>query len=169
MEFAPLSESKLWWGIVLFVYDHSHEKLIADHPDAKMEIGLIRSTILQIWQLVENLKEENGKGAKLVQITETAETETKILYKYVAGRALYAGLLKLFSSVCKELRDSLQENTDQTDQEAELQSEPPYLNYLLKRKRMLRKLFQETRDPKLKTEINWVSKTIRRIVRKRSL
>jgi hypothetical protein len=169
MEFAPLSKSKIWWRIVLFVYDEVHEKLISDHPDAKREVDSIRSTLLQIWQLLENVTEENGNGAKLEQVTETAETEAKILYKYVAGKALYAGLLNLFSSVCKELRDSLQENIDEINQEAELQPEPPYLNYLLKRKRMLRKLFQETRDPKLKTEIIWVSKTIRKIVRKRSL
>jgi hypothetical protein len=34
---------------------------------------------------------------------------------------------------------------------------------------MLRKLWQETRDPACKTAVNWVTKTIRRIARKKAL
>jgi hypothetical protein len=40
---------------------------------------------------------------------------------------------------------------------------------LLKHKQRLRKLWQETRDPACKTAVNWVTKSIRRIARKRAL
>jgi hypothetical protein len=43
------------------------------------------------------------------------------------------------------------------------------LERLLKYKQRLRKLWQETRDPACKTSVNWVTKTIRRIGRKKAL
>jgi hypothetical protein len=43
------------------------------------------------------------------------------------------------------------------------------LERLLKHKQRLRKLWQGTRDPACKTAGNWVTKTIRRIARKRAL
>jgi hypothetical protein len=46
---------------------------------------------------------------------------------------------------------------------------PSSLERLLKHKQKLRKLWQETRDSACKTAVNWVTKTVRRIVRKRAL
>jgi hypothetical protein len=43
------------------------------------------------------------------------------------------------------------------------------LERLLKHKQRLRKLWKDTRDPACKTAVNWVTKTIRRIARKRAL
>jgi hypothetical protein len=43
------------------------------------------------------------------------------------------------------------------------------LERLLKHKQRLRILWQETRDPACKTAVNWVTKTIRRIARKKAL
>jgi hypothetical protein len=46
---------------------------------------------------------------------------------------------------------------------------PSGLNGLLEHKKRLRKLWQETQDPACKTAVNWVTKTIRRMVWKRAL
>jgi hypothetical protein len=43
------------------------------------------------------------------------------------------------------------------------------LDRLLKHKQRLRKLWEETRDPACKTAVNWVSKSIRWITRKKAL
>jgi hypothetical protein len=51
---------------------------------------------------------------------------------------------------------------------SELNKDLSGLDLLLKYKRM-RKLWQETRVPGCKTEVNWVSKAIRRIIRKKAL
>jgi hypothetical protein len=45
----------------------------------------------------------------------------------------------------------------------------PGLEWLLKYKRRIRKLWQESQDPGCKTEVNWVSKAIRRMARKKAL
>jgi hypothetical protein len=45
----------------------------------------------------------------------------------------------------------------------------PGLDRLLKHKRRLRKLWQETRDPACKMAVNWVTKAIRRMTRKKAL
>jgi hypothetical protein len=46
--------------------------------------------------------------------------------------------------------------------------EIPDLDRLLKHKRKLRKLWKETRDPKCKTAVNWVTQNIRRMVWKKA-
>jgi hypothetical protein len=52
---------------------------------------------------------------------------------------------------------------------SELNNDLPSLDRLLKYKRRMRTLWQETRDPGYKTGINRVSKAIRRMTRKRHL
>jgi hypothetical protein len=47
--------------------------------------------------------------------------------------------------------------------------EIPGLDHLLKHKRKLRKIWQETRDLACKTAVNWVNQNIWRVVRKRAL
>jgi hypothetical protein len=45
----------------------------------------------------------------------------------------------------------------------------PGIDRLLEHKKRLRNLWQETRDPACKTALNWVTKTIKRMIRKRTL
>jgi hypothetical protein len=45
----------------------------------------------------------------------------------------------------------------------------PGIDRLLEHKKRLRKLWQETQDPACKTALNWVTKTIKRMTRKRHL
>jgi hypothetical protein len=45
----------------------------------------------------------------------------------------------------------------------------PGLDHLLKNKRKLRKLWQETRDPACKMTVNWITQNIRRTIRKEDL
>jgi hypothetical protein len=52
---------------------------------------------------------------------------------------------------------------------SELNNDLPGLDRLLKYKRRMRKLWQETRDPLCKTEANWVSKAIRRMTGRKAL
>jgi hypothetical protein len=52
---------------------------------------------------------------------------------------------------------------------SDLNSDLPGLDRLLKHKQKLRKLWHETRDPACKTAVNWVTKTIRRMTRRKTL
>jgi hypothetical protein len=167
---ASVTKCKIWWVVKHVMFDLEYEGLIANHPEAKMEIDQLRATIAQISQLVYDSLEVNVDGAKWEQISDTVQTETEILYKYVHGEALFTALLSLYTSVYKEMRDSLQAKSMEANQEAALQPQLPELDDLLKYKRKIRKSWQETRDPKVKTDLNWVSKTIKRMVRgKRTL
>jgi hypothetical protein len=51
---------------------------------------------------------------------------------------------------------------------SELNNDLSGLDRLLKYRKRMRKLWQETRDPGCKTEVNWVSKAIRRMARKKA-
>jgi hypothetical protein len=52
---------------------------------------------------------------------------------------------------------------------SELNNDLPGLDRLIKYKKRMRKLWQETRDPGCKTAVNRVSKAIRRMIRKKAL
>jgi hypothetical protein len=51
----------------------------------------------------------------------------------------------------------------------DINNELPGLDQLLKYKQRLRKMWQETRNPACKTSVNWVTKQIRRMTRKKAL
>jgi hypothetical protein len=51
----------------------------------------------------------------------------------------------------------------------DINNDLPGLDQLLKYKQKLRKMWQETRDPACKTAVNWVTKQIRKMTRKRAL
>jgi hypothetical protein len=123
MALASLSKCEIWWVVKLIMFDRDYEALIAFHPEAKMEIDQLRSTFVQISQLVHNSPKVNINAAKWEQLVDTAHTETKILCKYVHGQALFTALLSLYSSVYEEMRDSLQANSMETNQKAKLKLE----------------------------------------------
>jgi hypothetical protein len=52
---------------------------------------------------------------------------------------------------------------------SDINNDIPGLDRLLKHKQRLRKLWQETRNPACKTAVNWVTKAIRRMTRKKAL
>jgi hypothetical protein len=52
---------------------------------------------------------------------------------------------------------------------SDINNDIPGLENLLKHKRRLRKLWQITRDPACKTALTWVSKTIKRMTRRKAL
>jgi hypothetical protein len=52
---------------------------------------------------------------------------------------------------------------------SDINNDLPGLDRLLKHKRRLRKLWQETRDPACKTAVNWVAKTMTKMTRKKAL
>jgi hypothetical protein len=52
---------------------------------------------------------------------------------------------------------------------SDINNDLPDLGRLLKNKRSLRKSWQETRDPACKTRVKWVTKSIRRMTRKKAL
>jgi hypothetical protein len=164
MSLAPLSKYKLQWLVLLTVFEEKYEMLIAVHPEAKMEIDLVVATLVKISQLLSNSSEANVSGEKLEQLTHHAQTEMEFLHNHMDGKEMYTALLCMFSLVHKEMRDSLQANDMEANQEAAMQPEHLDLAQLLKHKRELRKLWQHSRDTKVKTDLNRVSKTIRKMI-----
>jgi hypothetical protein len=52
---------------------------------------------------------------------------------------------------------------------SDINNDIPGLDRILNHNRRLRKLWQETWDPACKTAVNWVTKSIRRMTRKKAL
>jgi hypothetical protein len=166
MPLAPLTKCKIWWLVLLTSLEDEYETLIEVHPDAKMEIDQIGTILVQISQLLRNASEENVDGEKWQQLVYASRKEMKILYHYTDGQALFTALLRLFSTVYNEMGESLQANSVEAETEAALQPELQDLEHLLKYKKKLRKLWQQSRDPKVKTDLNRVTNAIKRMIRR---
>jgi hypothetical protein len=61
---------------VLASFRERYEKVIASHPDAKKDVGLVQASVVQRGQLVQNPSKVNGSGAKRKQQTELKQTGT---------------------------------------------------------------------------------------------
>jgi hypothetical protein len=166
MSLAPVTKCKLEWLVLLTVFDEEYETLIVVHPEAKMEIDLVVATLVKISQFLRNSSEANVSGEKLEQLTHDVQREMKILCHHTDGREMFTALFRLFAAVYTEMRNSLQANDMEANQQAAMQPEHPDLAQLLKHKRELRKLWQHSRDPKVKTDLNRVSRKIRKMIRR---
>jgi hypothetical protein len=61
---AALTQCETRWRALLASFHDRYGKLIADHPDAKKDLDLLRASVAQIGQLIQNSPEVNGNGAE---------------------------------------------------------------------------------------------------------
>jgi hypothetical protein len=66
---------------VLASFHEIYEKLIADLLGAKKEMDLVRASVVEIGQLVQNLPKVNRNGAKWKQLADRAEADRYTLYR----------------------------------------------------------------------------------------
>jgi hypothetical protein len=88
------------------------EELLADHPDAKEEIELVRTTLVTIGQLVQTSPRVNGNGIVWKQLADTNEAERVILCKHLDGKALFTAILRLYALTHREMKRSLLNTTE---------------------------------------------------------
>jgi hypothetical protein len=83
MALATLTQCETRWQDVLASFNDINEKLTAAHPDAKKEVDLVRASIVQIGQPVQNSPKVTGNGAKWKQLTDRAEADRHTLCKFL--------------------------------------------------------------------------------------
>jgi hypothetical protein len=77
-----------------------YEKLISDHPDVKKKMNLVRASVVQIGQLVQNSPEMNKNCAKWEQLADKDDAYRHNLCKFLDGQELFTGLI---SHVCSSM------------------------------------------------------------------
>jgi hypothetical protein len=95
---ASLTQCGTHWRVVLASFHDRDKRLIADHPDAKKEMDLVRASIVQIGQLVQNSPKVNGNGAKWKQLAGSAEADRSTLCKWTGAN------YRLTSHVCTNIQ-----------------------------------------------------------------
>jgi hypothetical protein len=98
-------------------------KVNSDHPYAKKEVDLVRTSIVQIGQLLQDSLKVNDNGVKWKQLTDRAEADRNTLCKLLDGQALFTGLFRMYAATYKERRDSLQPSSMESGQEVASQAE----------------------------------------------
>jgi hypothetical protein len=91
------------WMYILASFERHFDAIIAGHPDATEEIGLVHSDLITIIQLARTLPYINGNGVVWMKLADKAEAEKKVLCKNSEGKALYAGLHHLYAEVHQEM------------------------------------------------------------------
>ncbi|PNF41080.1 hypothetical protein B7P43_G06220 [Cryptotermes secundus] len=147
-------------------FDIEYEVMIEVHPEAKAQIDIIGFILVGISQFLRNSTEATFNGDNWEKFLDEIKMETKILYRHTNGKGLFDALLRLFSAVYKEMIDSLQASSAEDDLEAAAQAELPDLDDLLKTKRTLYNWWQLTKDPDVKTILNRVSRTVKKMARR---
>jgi hypothetical protein len=109
--------------LVLALFDERYEKLIADRPDAKKEMDLVRVSVVKVWQLVQNSTKVNGSCAKWKQLEDRAEADRHNVGKFLDAEALFTGLFHMYAATYKEMGDSLQPSSKELGQEDAWQAE----------------------------------------------
>jgi hypothetical protein len=104
MALATLRQCETCWQAVLTSFDVRYEKVIADRPDVKKEVDLVRASLVQIGQLVQNLPEANGNGAKWKQLADRAEAGRHAFSKFLNRQVLYTSLFHMYAGACREMR-----------------------------------------------------------------
>jgi hypothetical protein len=70
----------------------------------KKEMDLMRISIVQIGQLVQNSPNVNGNGAKWKQLADSPEADRHILCKFLDGQEPIMGLFHMYAATYKEMR-----------------------------------------------------------------
>jgi hypothetical protein len=83
-----------------------------------MEMNLVRTSIVQIGQLIQNSPKVNGNGAKRKQ-----QADRHNLCKFLDGQALFSSLFHMYAEIYKEMRDSLQPSSTESGQDDVSQAE----------------------------------------------
>lgn len=156
----------MWCLVLLGTFENEYEVLIAVHPEAKVQIDMIGATLVRISKFLRNSSEATFNGEKWKKFLDDIKFETKILYRHMKGQALFDALLLQFSTVYGEMRDSLEANSVEANQEAAMQHELPELNDLLMHKRILNNMWILTKDPDVKNVLNRVTRTVKKVARR---
>jgi hypothetical protein len=90
------------WTNILASFERHRDAIIAGHPDAKEEIGLVHAALIAIVRLVRTSPSVNGNGAVWMKLADKA-----VLCKHYEGKALHAGLQHLYAEVHREINETL--------------------------------------------------------------
>jgi hypothetical protein len=113
MALAALTQCETCWRDLLASFHERYEKLMSDHPDAK-KMDLVRASVVQIGQLVQNSPKMNGNGAKWKKQTEA---DRRTFCKFLDSQALCTGLYHMYVATYKEMRDRFQPSNMESGQE----------------------------------------------------
>jgi hypothetical protein len=78
------------WTNILASFERHCDAIIAGHPDAKEEIGLVHTALITIVQLVRTSPSVNGNSVVWMKLEDKAEAEKRVLCKHCVRRYMQA-------------------------------------------------------------------------------
>ena len=95
------------WRAIVASYERNHESLKSNNPGCEEDIDLLGQGLRTIGRLIHASPSINGNGAVWTQLLSKSEDERSVLCRHLDGKALFTGLLRLYATTHRELRESL--------------------------------------------------------------
>jgi hypothetical protein len=87
------------WGEIVTSFNNNHDVLVTRHPDYTEELGLIRTALHTIGQLIHISHPVNRNGAVWKGLVAKAEAERTVLCEHLGGKAPFTGILRPYAAI----------------------------------------------------------------------
>jgi hypothetical protein len=104
------------WSKIISYFEKNHSELLG-HPDCSEELALLRTGLHAIGQRIHISAPVNGNGAVWKELIARAEAERAVLCKHLDGNALFTAMLRLYTAIHREMRDSVLPAQQQSTEE----------------------------------------------------
>jgi hypothetical protein len=94
---SPPTVCETRWREILNCFENKHDDLLAGQPDCQEEIGVVRTAIIKIRQLIHTSPPINGNDTVWNELVSKAERT--VLSKHFYGKALFTGILRLYAAI----------------------------------------------------------------------
>jgi hypothetical protein len=102
------------WAEILASYQRNLDDLIRKKPESVEDIELLQAGLVTRGELIQSSPRANGNGAAWKAIITKAEAERAVFCKHLEGKALYAGLIRLYAATHAELSGTLRTEEEES-------------------------------------------------------
>jgi hypothetical protein len=105
------------WGEIVTSFNNNYDDIVARHPECTEKLGLIRTALHTIGQLIHISPAVNRNGALWKGLVAKEEAERTVLCKHLDGKTLFTGILRLYAAIHREMKEMLQSEQVQSPTE----------------------------------------------------
>jgi hypothetical protein len=110
---APTACEKRW-AEILESFQRNLDDLIRKNPESVEDIKLLQARLVTIGQIIQSSPRVNGNGAVWKATITKAEAESAVLCKHLEGKALFAGMTRLYAATHAELSSTLKTEEEES-------------------------------------------------------
>jgi hypothetical protein len=105
------------WDDIRASFERHRDELAVSYPDVVEAIGLIRTALIKIGQVILSSPPINGIGAVWKRLTAQAESERAVLCKHLDGKPMPTAMRRLYAATFREMSETIVQGAVQLSEE----------------------------------------------------